>query len=474
MPEEPMTRPCLRALAAATALLVPLSLAALHGQPGPGGSRRPAAAVDLPQAPEGVRVRAVTAFGPGEQRPVRIAARPATGRLYVLGGGGDVWLLDPATGKRRAVLKGRDYIDEPKRKGVNIPLPVDPKWVNSPITLRATLCLGLAFDNRDRLYVVANVLVPGKTDVNRVDVYRVGSFRADGTPDRPRLWTTFSYPYGVGGFNHGACRIAQGPDGKIYLGSGSRTDHGEAGDQPRISRRGEAPHPDVPGGPGFPGGDFTACILRFDPGRGQQVPEVYSRGNRNPFGFDWDDRGRLIDAENGPMADHPEELNYIRQGQHYGFPYVFGNNERPDYPDAARPPAGLRFEPPIKNVGPAGLLGDHPMYSLAPHSAPGGLVFYRKGELPKRYEGTFFLTRFGNLLNYNRIGFDVLNVRLEQENGSLVAHTERFLDRLGRPLDVCTSGGKLYVVEYCRQTETAGPGSEGYEAPGRVLEVSGK
>ena len=32
--------------------------------------------------------------------------------------------------------------------------------------------------------------------------------------------------------------------------------------------------------------------------------------------------------------------------------------------------------------------------------------------------------------------------------------------------------GKLYVVEYCRQTETVGPGSAGYGRGGRVLEVT--
>jgi glucose/arabinose dehydrogenase len=112
------------------------------------------------------------------------------------------------------------------------------------------------------------------------------------------------------------------------------------------------------------------------------------------------------------------------------------------------------------------------MYSLAPHSAPAGLIFYRTGQLPKRYENTFFLARFGNLVNYNRIGFDVLNIRLVEKNGRLVARTERFLDRLGRPPDVCISGGKLYIVEYCRQNETLGSGSEGYHEGGRVLEVS--
>jgi glucose/arabinose dehydrogenase len=214
--------------------------------------------------------------------------------------------------------------------------------------------------------------------------------------------------------------------------------------------------------------------LRFDPAKGQQVPEVYSRGNRNPFGFDWDDRGRLIDAEHGPMADHPEELNPIQKGKHYGFPFVFGNNEKPDYPDSPKAPKGLKFVRPIRNVGPGGILGVNPMYSLTAHSAPGGLIFYRSGKLPRRFEKSFFLARFGNLVNYNRIGFDVLNIRLEEKDGELVAHTERFLDRLGRPIDVCVSRGKLYIVEYCRQTETAGPGSEGYGVGGRVLEVTGK
>jgi hypothetical protein len=436
------------------------------------GADSSAGGARLPQAPEGCRIREAAAFTSQDQEPVRIAAHPATGRLYVLGGGGDITLINPVARTRQRVLRGEDYIDQPKRQNLNIPLPIDAKWVNSPLTLRATLCLGLAFDRQGRLYIVANVQIPGTIYINRVALYRTAPLPSDGLPSKPELWTRFDYPYGVGGFNHGACRIAEGPDGKIYLGSGSRTDHGEAGEDAAISKLGETPHPDIPGGPGFGGGDFTASILRFDPAKGQQVPEVYSRGNRNPFGFDWDDKGRLIDAEHGPMADHPEELNHIQRGKHYGFPYVFGNNEKPDYPDAPKPPEGLQFEPPIKNVGPGGLLGDHPMYSFAPHSAPGGLIFYRTGQLPKQYENTFFLARFGNLVNYNRIGFDVLNIRLLEEDGKLVAHTERFLDRLGRPLDLCVSGGKLYIVEYCRQNETAGPGSEGYQEAGRVLEVS--
>jgi hypothetical protein len=435
----------------------------------------PAAGDGLPDAPDDVAVRVVAALGADEQEPVRIAAHPDNGLLYVLGGGGDVTLLDPRTGRGRRVLTGSDYIaDQPARRDVNIPLPVDAKLVNSPIALRATLCLGLAFDRDRRLLIAANVQVPGPVLINRVDLYRTPPIGGDGLPQTPTLWTRFAHPYGVGGFNHGACRIAQGPDGGIYLGVGSRTDHGEAGDDPHIGRLGEGPDPAVPAGPGLPPGAFTACILRFDPARGQQAPEVYSRGNRNPFGFDWDDEGRLLDAEHGPMVDHPEELNLIERGKHYGFPHVFGNGETPNYPDRVPPPPGLRFEPPVENLGPAGLLGTNSLFSLAPHSAPGGLIFYRAGGLPARYERSFFLARFGNLVGYNRIGFDVLNVRLERQGDRRVARTERFLDHLGRPIDLCFSGGRLYVVEYGRQKETVGPGAAGYGVGGRVLEVGAK
>src|SRR5437899_1239800 len=84
---------------------------------------------DLPQAPDGIRLRSLTTFAPREQEPVRIAAHSATGRLFVLGGGGDVTAIDAATGKKQRVLIGADYIEQPKRPQINIPLPIDAKWV---------------------------------------------------------------------------------------------------------------------------------------------------------------------------------------------------------------------------------------------------------------------------------------------------------------------------------------------------------
>src|SRR5260370_27725865 len=72
----------------------------------------PSASAPLPQAPEGVRVLAVAAFEAKEQEPVRIAAHPVTGRLYVLGGRGDVTLLDVQSCTKQRVISGREHIAE--------------------------------------------------------------------------------------------------------------------------------------------------------------------------------------------------------------------------------------------------------------------------------------------------------------------------------------------------------------------------
>src|SRR5687768_5095716 len=64
----------------------------------------PAASAPLPQVPEGLQIREVARFGPDGQEPVRIAAQAGTGRLFVLGGGGDVTVVDPKSGAVRRVL----------------------------------------------------------------------------------------------------------------------------------------------------------------------------------------------------------------------------------------------------------------------------------------------------------------------------------------------------------------------------------
>lgn len=379
----------------------------------------------LQQAPDDVRVREVVALGPqADAHPVRLSAHPLTGVLTVLYTNGDLWEVDADRGTKRLVLPGRDYL----RKET-------PKFFQP---------LGLHLDPEGLTYVVVNE----KHADERPQRAHVVVYRLDGGTASRLL--EFDHPWGVGPYNHGACRIAPGPDGLMYLGVGSRTDHGEKGKDPTLDPNGETP--------------LTAVVLRFDPKAEPPKPEVFCRGVRNPFGFDWDDRGRLVAGEHGPDANHPEELNWLREGKHYGFPYRFGDGALPMYDDAVPAPAGLAFEKPIPNLGPDGRPGDAPCHTFHPHSAPTGMVFYRKGDLPARYEGTFLLTRFGNFLGKEPVGFDVLSLRLEEKEGVLGARCTTLVSGLRRPIDACLRNGRLYVVEHTS-----------YDAgrPSRLLEVSG-
>src|SRR5262245_7074729 len=90
----------------------------------------------LPKAPPGCTVRLAADFTAEQQEPVRVAAHPVSGDLYVLGGGGDVYLIDKAVRQPKLVFKGTDYIDRPKDQNLHIPLPANPTVVNAPLKLR--------------------------------------------------------------------------------------------------------------------------------------------------------------------------------------------------------------------------------------------------------------------------------------------------------------------------------------------------
>ena len=110
---------------------------------------------------------------------------------------------------------------------------------------------------------------------------------------------------------HDSGRIAFGPDGRLYVGTG------DAGDG------------ELAQGPDSLNGKFLALSPEQYRGAGGR-PEIVSSGHRNPQGFDWEPgSGRLIATEHGPTegVDGPEgydEVNDIVKGGNYGWPRVFG------------------------------------------------------------------------------------------------------------------------------------------------------
>ncbi|MDB6121242.1 MAG: Cytochrome c class [Pedosphaera sp.] len=387
----------------------------------------------LPKPPNGFALREIVRL---PNHPSRLASNGQGKILYVLCVNGDVWRVDLTDNGIKQILHGDQYLD---------------RKLGSPALT------GMVLDSQNRLYLVANQHDDAVNPIrNNVTIFRTTA-QHEGDPANPKPWLKTSYPFGIGPFNHGVGHIAFGPDGFLYVNSGSRSDGNETGDDDHYSKEGETP--------------LTACIWRLDPHRkSQPMIEVYARGLRNAYGFAWNSHGEMFATDNGPNADPPEELNHIIAGKHYGFPYRFSNWTEKPYPYTPNPPAGFEFVPPVANLGPAGGYHNKPYFTFDPHSSPSGIVFLGE-DFPPAYRNTFLVARFGNLLECNRdVGFDILQGELRKnKRGDYEAHFKTFLAPIARPVDLHLSGkGKVYICEYSRQIQ-----NKGYNGmlPGRILEL---
>jgi glucose/arabinose dehydrogenase len=387
----------------------------------------------LPPAPAGFKLRQLAAM---PRAPVRLAGDPDGKRLYVLCEDGDVYRIDLPHGKPTLAIDHSTYLRWGKEGGQ---------------------CVGLAVARDGRMYVVDNEYdLDARPQMNRAKIFRSTSHDSSGNPSGMTEWFAIDIPFAIDVFQHSVNAIVEGPDGFLYVTSGSRTDHGEAGTDPTRYDKGEV--------------DASACVWRLDAKSDRPQLEIFARGLRNAFGLCFDDQGRLFGTENGPNADPPEEINRIERGKHYGFPYVFSDWTGKAYADQPDAPPGQSFEPPIMNVGPAGGATTRPIGTLDPHSSPSGIVHLSGNEWPESARGSFLVARFGNLLPLAKdVGFDVLQVTLTDGGmRPLRAEVKPFLSGLSRPTDLQIVGkGKVYICEIWRQTRNGGE-----QQPGRILELS--
>ena len=112
---------------------------------------------------------------------------------------------------------------------------------------------------------------------------------------------------------HNGGRIAFGPDGMLYAGTGESGERGLAQDRKSL------------------GGKILRLTPEGAPAPGNPFPgsAVYTYGHRNVQGLAWDGERHLFASEFG--QDTWDELNAIKAGDNYGWPDAEGRSSNPEY-----------------------------------------------------------------------------------------------------------------------------------------------
>lgn len=403
----------------------------------------------------------------------RLVRNPATGKLYLLAQNGDLSTVDPA----KADVK-------PAYTAAQIGVPGG--WE----------ALGLAFANDGTMYVNAHVTANQEPNRSRAFIYR-GKPNATGYTFELFAQSDF-YPRSNTPFDHEWSGMALSPDGKtLYVNSGSRTDHGEV-----QTAGGTAPNARETA--------LTARIFKFptdapvpltvpyvaDVAANERMLDekgwVFARGTRNSFDLELAPNGDLIAGDNGPDADYHEELNWLRPGRHYGFPWRLANEDNAMASPTYDPPSDKRLDPaytaiqkgfwykdpafppkpadlnavePIPNTGPEadeyrdaqGNLkwaskDGKPFATFSDHGSPLGITFDPgAGDLCGVFSGKAFILRIGAAAGLFEPGRDLLFLDLKKTGSAdaegYTASVRRLVIGFRAPIDAVLSGDKMYIVD---------------------------
>ncbi len=306
---------------------------------------------------------------------------------------------------------------------------------------------------------------------------------------------TEPYPLSNTAFDHTFNGIAVSPDDQfLYVNSGSRTDHGEIQDAGGVF-------------PGVRETPITSAILRIPAdSTGLYLEDdstfladngyLFADGVRNSFDLTFDGNGRLFGTENAGDRDDSEELNWLKEGHHYGFPWRMGSNDTPmqfpgydpdndllvnksstayqggyfyDDPNYPAPPAGIDFTIPVINNGPDADLYRDPvtgnildasdeggdLKTFTSHRSPLGLVFDTEGVLGGNYNNDGFVlswtgTESSLLSGMQDNGEDIMHLEftIDAQSEFVETNVTRIASGFRNPIDAELIGNTLYVLEF--------------------------
>jgi glucose/arabinose dehydrogenase len=447
------------------ALFDPLTSLAQNESPRP---RRQAPPKTTPKPlRDDIKVEKYLSIGP---KAVRLLVHPKTGVFYYTDFDGGVYRIDNNSGK------------------------LESKLIFSANDHGITRLQGAVFFN-DQLFLCGNISVNNEKGTKGRMVRYDGI--SSGVPSLNVVFNTVEYGTNATTFDHGWNALEISKDGKyIYANTGARTDHGEVQDN-----KGAYPN--------ARDNALTAKIFRFpinalnlelpnDLIKLKEAGFIYSEGIRNAYDIALDPSGNLFAVVNSSDYDHNEDMFWIRNGHHYGFPWVMSGIENPQqYPDwqpnpdtdpflprsshawavkyfrndpeFPKIPEGVKFSPGVQNLGPDAneyrghsgkiLDGDNTgvtTSTFTPHSSPLGLVFDTHKELASDFNGDGFVlrnslgSRSSMMKPFTDQGRDLLHLKMSYDSGSdnYFVKTTRIIDSFNNPTDAILVKNVLYIIEY--------------------------
>ncbi len=347
----------------------------------------------------------------------------------------------------------------------------------------------------NNLYLCGNISVnEGKGTKGRMVKYELSGSK----PVMKEVFNTVEYGTNATTFDHGWNALVVSPDKKfIYVNSGARTDHGEVQDN-----KGAYPN--------ARDNALTANVFRIpvnaenlllgtDAAKLKADGHLYAEGIRNAYDMTFDGKGNLFGVVNSGDYDQSEEMFWIRQGRHYGFPWQMAGIENPQQfspwepdpakdpfigpgshawivkyfrndPDFPKIPEGVKFSAGVQNLGPdaneyrdiaSGKIVDGDITGRAvstfnAHSVPLGLVFDVKNVLSPEFKGDGFVFRYGggsdrpgtNLLRKSGKDLMHLDMSYNPAADNYYMKTTTIVNNFNAPVDALLIGNKIYVMEH--------------------------